>query len=78
MKMPLVFIFMSAQIIDHVAHSFILLRSPSLATVDRADRVSFSVEAMVTGYHTYKDIWAAVLGVPKRSCATGSILSLWL
>ena len=27
---------------------------------DRADRVSFYVEAMVRGYHTYKDIWAAV------------------
>ena len=24
--------------------------------------MSFSVEAMVRGYHTYKDIWAAVLG----------------
>ena len=29
---------------------------------DRADRVSFSVEAIVRGYHTYKDIWAAVVG----------------
>lgn len=27
-----------------------------------ADRASFSVEAMVRGYHTYKDIWTAVLG----------------
>ena len=24
--------------------------------------MSLSVEAMVSGYHTYKDIWAAVLG----------------
>ena len=31
-------------------------------TVDRPDRVSFSVEAMVRGYHTCRDIWAAVLG----------------
>ena len=70
-KMPLVFIFVSAQIIDHVARSFVLLRSPSLATVDRADSVSFSVEAMVRGYHTYKDIWAAVLGVPKEVVQPG-------
>ena len=26
------------------------------------DRVSFYVEAMVRGYNTYKDIWAAVVG----------------
>ena len=25
-------------------------------------RVSFSVEAVVRGYHAYKDIWAAVYG----------------
>ena len=29
---------------------------------DQADRVSVYVEAMVRGYHTYKDIWAAVVG----------------
>ena len=29
---------------------------------DRADRASFSVEAIVRGCHTYKDIWAAVIG----------------
>ena len=27
-----------------------------------ADRASFSVEAMVSGYHAYKDIWTAVHG----------------
>ncbi len=26
------------------------------------ERASFSVEAMVRGYHTYKDIWTAVVG----------------
>ena len=27
-----------------------------------ADRTSFSVEAMVRGYHAYKDTWTAVNG----------------
>ena len=31
--------------------------------VDRADRVSFSVEAMVRGYHTYLPIAACCSGV---------------
>ncbi len=26
------------------------------------ERASFSVEAMVRGYHAYKDIWTAVVG----------------
>ncbi len=26
------------------------------------ERASFSVETMVRGYHTYKDIWTAVVG----------------
>ncbi len=26
------------------------------------ERASFSVEAMVRGYHAYKDIWMAVVG----------------
>ncbi len=26
------------------------------------ERASFSVEAMVRGYHTYKDNWTAVVG----------------
>ena len=58
-KMPLVFIFTSARIIDHAPSCRDRL---AWSTVDRADRVSFSVVAMVRGYHTYKDIWAAVLG----------------
>ena len=27
-----------------------------------AERVRFSMEAMVRGYHTYKDVWAATVG----------------
>ena len=54
-----------------------------------ADQVSFSVEAMVRGYHAYKDIWTAVNGeelpcqredgnrVDAFAVATGSTLSLW-
>ncbi len=26
------------------------------------ERASFSIEAMVTGHHAYKDIWTAVIG----------------
>ena len=33
-----------------------------LTLVCVVDPVSFSVEAMVRGYHIYKDIWATVLG----------------
>ena len=33
-----------------------------------ADRVSFSVEAMVRGYHVYKDIWTAVHGEELLTC----------
>ncbi len=38
------------------------------------ERASFSVEAMVGGYHAYKDIWTAVVGeeLPSGPVRCGS------
>ena len=42
---------------------------------------SFEIEAMVRGYHIYKDVWSAVIDEDFRASekmATVSIPSLWL
>ncbi len=35
------------------------------------ERASFSVEAIVRGYHAYKDIWTAVVGEELPGLPTG-------
>ena len=50
----------------HVMHVTCATPRPR-GRVKDMDRESFSVEAMVRGYHAYKDVWAAVHG-EELSC----------
>ena len=75
--MPLVFIFTSARIIDHASSCRDRL---AWSTVDRADRVSFSVEVMVEATMLTRIsglLFLVKICRARGKLATGSILSLW-
>ena len=52
------------RVLTYVCVDAFVFVAPGTAGTERemAERASFSVEAMVRGYHVYKDIWSAVVG----------------